>query len=218
MFNQNQDFGPRDLAISPYHNGLDFSGYSPSSDGEVISAIAAGSVIAKQVDADKSTSLGNFIHVQHDGYQSRYCHMQAGSHAHLTVGSYIGQGIRVGNIGNTGTATTGAHLHLDVYENGTRIDPQAFIRAHLDDPATDLPRTNRGKKMQIVLHTNHNPDGSIDQLHYLVSETEVLDLAGAGASEIATYTAVWGPVIKVDDGRMQFIINAVATNKARTFA
>lgn len=150
-FNALQDFGDRDLLESTYHHGLDFGWNAYRPKGTPVVAIAPGVVVERQDDSYKSTTLGNFIRVRHDGYDSRYCHMVAGSHTHLGVGATVNQGTRVGNLGDTGSLSFGEHLHLDIYVNDVRIDPQAFIRSRLGgavpieevDPVPDAFQTTR---------------------------------------------------------------------------
>lgn len=178
MFAWDQDYGER--APEAFHNGLDFSGYPGGSSGVAVVSIAAGRVVDMKVDDNKSTPLGNYIWVDHGSFQSRYCHMLAASHSHLGIGSNILQGAKVGNIGNSGYATTGAHLHLDIFVNGARIDPQAFIRSHLSSTPTPTPITGDEEMGRLVLHPNGSvafasTDGtfttlnSMDQVNALVA-------------------------------------------------
>lgn len=119
-FSSTQDFGPRVIdGTEGYHYGLDFGRTA----GTPIVAIAGGIVDTKDVDHSNS---GNHIIIDHGTYRSGYKHMLAGSHSHLQVGSPIAQGDPVGNVGSTGYSF-GAHLHLDIYSSGQRVDPYAFL-------------------------------------------------------------------------------------------
>ena len=131
MFLEDQDYGYRDESSwggDDWHNGIDFSNYPGGSGGIPIQTIASGTVILRGYDY----YLGNIVKVDHGGgLVSWYCHMQYGSHTHLSQGQPINQGDRVGNIGDTGASSDGNHLHLEIHVGGSRVDPQAFIRNNL---------------------------------------------------------------------------------------
>jgi hypothetical protein len=111
------------------HRGLDF----PKPTGTPIPAVAAG--IVRHVPWHGC--LGNVVVVEHpDGNFSGYAHMSAPPS--LPDGATVAKGDVVGKVGNTGTCTTGPHLHLTIaptlggYASGTTFDPYAFITARLD--------------------------------------------------------------------------------------
>lgn len=123
-FHPEGDWGPRNTAPSP-HNGLDFQ-RAPSTP---IWAIAQGQVIAKS--PNDQNALGNWVQINHqNGVWSRYGHFQSPSP--LSVGAWMNQGDTIGYMGNTGTYSTGVHLHLDIMVGsagiGSRVDPEAFLR------------------------------------------------------------------------------------------
>ena len=108
------------------HRGVDF----PRAAGTAIPAVADGVVRLKTT----SGCLGNVVIVQHaDGMFSGYSHMLGGSP--LAVGAAVSIGQTVGQVGNTGTCSLGAHLHLTMsatlggYASGVTVDPYAFIVA-----------------------------------------------------------------------------------------
>ena len=43
------------------------------------------------------------------------------------VGSYVFVGTPLALIGNTGTLTTGTHLHFELWHDGKPLDPQDFM-------------------------------------------------------------------------------------------
>jgi len=120
------------------HRGVDF----PQGSGTPIPAVAAGTVVVNAW----SGCLGNVVVVQHaDGWFSGYSHMVVPSP--LPPGTPVSIGQQVGQVGNTGSCSFGAHLHLTMsdhatgYYTGTTIDPYAYITQHLtcnDPPIGDL--------------------------------------------------------------------------------
>ncbi|MDY4938279.1 MAG: M23 family metallopeptidase, partial [Lachnospiraceae bacterium] len=44
----------------------------------------------------------------------------------VSAGEYVEKGQIVGYVGSTGQST-GNHLHFEVYQNGTRVDPLNFV-------------------------------------------------------------------------------------------
>ena len=77
----------------------------------------------------RNTSYGNFVKIEHkNGYATLYAHMQKG----LLVknGEYVEKGQRLGYMGDSGNAN-GAHLHFEVWKDGTRINPENYINSNL---------------------------------------------------------------------------------------
>ena len=67
---------------------------------------------------------GNHIWIQHaDGYVSRYYHLRS---ANVSEGQQVSQGQVIGIKGNTG-ASTGEHLHFELWRNGTKLNPTSYI-------------------------------------------------------------------------------------------
>ncbi|PCC68527.1 Myxococcales GC_trans_RRR domain-containing protein/MYXO-CTERM domain-containing protein [Nannocystis exedens] len=111
------------------HRGVDF----PQASGTPIPAVADGVVALNQW----SGCLGNVVVVQHaDGMFSGYSHMVAASP--LGVGTPVTKGQQVGQVGNTGSCSQGAHLHLTMAPavngvfQGTTVDPYAYIIERLE--------------------------------------------------------------------------------------
>ena len=109
------------------HRGVDF----PQASGTAVPAVAAGVVVINTW----SNCLGNVVVVQHaDGMFSSYNHLVVASP--LGIGAEVALGTQVGQVGNTGTCSFGAHLHLnmsdhaDGYGSGSSIDPYAYILSH----------------------------------------------------------------------------------------
>ncbi|MGG7466347.1 M23 family metallopeptidase [Plantibacter sp. YIM 135347] len=146
---------------SQAHRGLD---YQPGA-GAAIAAVASGTVSANIWNG----ALGNVLVIAHpDGMFSGYSHMRERSS--LPEGSAVSRGQVVGFVGNTGSASNGAHLHLTItstpdgtWNNGditVTTDPYPFINARLngDDPGTATP--NRKKKlMQLIRQGQEGTSG-----------------------------------------------------------
>jgi len=67
---------------------------------------------------------GNMVIIDHgDGLKSTYSHMDK---IYVGVGNMIGAGTVIGTIGMTGR-TTGPHVHLEIIDNGTMVDPAAIL-------------------------------------------------------------------------------------------
>ncbi|MFD8993512.1 peptidoglycan DD-metalloendopeptidase family protein [Streptomyces abikoensis] len=86
-------------------------------------ASAGGRVVTSQFDSQ----AGNFIVIDHGGgWQTRYLHLDRRD---VAVGDDVEQGRQIGAVGNTGSWTTGAHLHYEQKLNGSVV--QATIDGHL---------------------------------------------------------------------------------------
>ena len=72
-----------------------------------------------------NASYGNCVKIDHgNGYQTLYAHMKSG----LLVknGDIVKAGQRLGYMSDSGNAN-GAHLHFEVWKNGTRINPIEYL-------------------------------------------------------------------------------------------
>ncbi|MDJ0337486.1 M23 family metallopeptidase [Cryobacterium sp. PH31-O1] len=145
------------------HRGLDFA----PGDRAPIPSVAGGVVVRNEWNS----ALGNILLVDHqDGYFSGYCHMV--SRSPIGKGSTVQRGTIVGNVGTTGTATSGPHLHLTIGStssnpaSGATIDPEPFIRARTTDTAPNP--------------TNPNATASGDNMIRIQSTNRGIALIGAG--------------------------------------
>lgn len=104
----------------PGHKGMDIAGPW----GTPIVAAADGQVIEANNYDSWGYSWGYYVLIYHNGtYSTRYAHM---SSVAVSTGQYVTAGTIIGYEGETGNAY-GAHLHFEVYENGTRVDPARFL-------------------------------------------------------------------------------------------
>ena len=99
------------------HYGIDIGGLSESA----IRAMDEGNVIF----ADWSTATGYTIILQHrNGLISIYKH-----NASLLrdIGEFVDKGEAIAVLGNSGSLSTGPHLHFEVWRSGVPIDPLEII-------------------------------------------------------------------------------------------
>lgn len=104
------------------HKGRDYA--APG--GTPIHAVASGQVIT----VDSHYSYGYYVMIYHgtadDGnnYTTLYAHMN--SWPAVSVGQTVSQGDVIGYVGSTGNST-GNHLHIELRQNGARINPALYI-------------------------------------------------------------------------------------------
>ena len=98
--------------VNRMHNGIDV----PAAHGANVVAADTGTVITSSFDS----SYGHYIVINHgNGYTTLYAHL---SSRRVGPGTVVLKGDVIGLIGSTGVST-GPHLHFEVAENGTRINP-----------------------------------------------------------------------------------------------
>lgn len=111
------------------HNAVDITGGGYTLDYVV--AHSDGKVVFHQdglgnmKGSTGNASYGNCIKIDHgNGYQTLYAHMKSG----LLVknGDIVKAGQRLGYMSDSGNAY-GAHLHFEVWKNGTRINPTEYL-------------------------------------------------------------------------------------------
>ena len=101
---------------SQYHKGIDFK----ASIGDPVTAVADGVVSYSGV----RSGYGQVIEIDHgNGYVTRYAH---NSRLLLKVGHLARSGQTIAKAGSTGRST-GAHVHLEVWENGRVVNPRKFL-------------------------------------------------------------------------------------------
>ncbi len=100
-----------------FHTGIDLA--APT--GTPVKATLDGKV----AETGLNRIYGNYVIITHDrGYQSLYGHLSA---IHAKRGQQVSQGTVVGEVGSTGYST-GPHLHLSIYKNGSLIDPFSVLK------------------------------------------------------------------------------------------
>lgn len=114
------------------HKGIDFCtrGATGNTYGKAIRAAADGVVYS----AEYHYSWGNNVYINHgDGVYTRYAHC---SSIVVSAGQTVKQGQIIAYVGNTGNVSprptpsnphAGAHLHFEVWVNGTRVNPEPWL-------------------------------------------------------------------------------------------
>ncbi|WP_309627263.1 peptidoglycan DD-metalloendopeptidase family protein [Brevundimonas sp.] len=113
-------FGFRVHPISGYrkmHQGIDFA----AGTGTPIVAPSDGVVI----EARRWGGYGNWLRIRHaNGLESGYGHLSRYGSG-IRAGQRVSQGQVVAYVGSTG-ASTGPHLHYEIWRNGQRINPSGI--------------------------------------------------------------------------------------------
>lgn len=116
------DDGP----YTSYHAGVDFR--APS--GTPVYAPAGGTVVL----AEPMTMLGNAIVIDHGwGLLTGYWHL---SSIEVQVGQQVAAGDLIGKVGSTGLST-GAHLHWEMWINGTPVDSLQWLEEFYPWPGNE---------------------------------------------------------------------------------
>lgn len=114
------NFGVRTHPISGYrkmHQGMDFA----AATGTPVVAPADGVV----VEARRWGGYGNWLRIRHaNGLESGYGHLSRYASG-MRAGQRVTQGQVVAYVGSTG-ASTGPHLHYEIWRNGQRINPSGI--------------------------------------------------------------------------------------------
>ena len=106
-----------------FHSGVDIGGVGYTSD---ILAAKDGVVL----EATYSSSYGYYIVISHgSGNSTMYAHMTKGTFR-VSAGDYVTQGQVIGTTGSTGLST-GPHLHYEIRENGSTIDPKPYLPGYI---------------------------------------------------------------------------------------
>jgi hypothetical protein len=108
-------FGPRP-SDGCWHGGLDIASYK----GNLVYASDSGLVTF----AGWRGSYGNLVIVDHlNGLETAYAHLDTIA---VSAGEPIYKGATLGTVGETGAAT-GPHLHFEIRDKGTRVDPMDYL-------------------------------------------------------------------------------------------
>lgn len=101
---------------STNHKGRDYAADS----GSPIYAAASGTVTT----VSYNSARGNYVVINHsNGLSTLYQHCSA---IHVGVGQSVSVGQNIAAVGSTG-ASTGPHLHFEVWVNGTPVDPRLYL-------------------------------------------------------------------------------------------
>jgi murein DD-endopeptidase MepM/ murein hydrolase activator NlpD len=98
------------------HEGMDID----CTTGAPIRAAGAGMVLA----VGRHSSYGLVVDIAHSGnVKTRYAHL---SSSLVRAGAPIARGTVLGRCGSSGRST-GAHLHFEVHQNGSPVDPRRYL-------------------------------------------------------------------------------------------
>ena len=114
-------FGPRPSPLGgvrrELHRGIDFAG----APGTPILALADGIVTWSGVNG----GYGNLVELDHgDGLRTRYAHNERNL---VARGGRVRKGQSIALLGSTGRST-GAHVHVEVRQDGVPLDPAPYLR------------------------------------------------------------------------------------------
>ena len=132
----NSPFGPRVApkpGASTFHKGTDIK----APEGTPVYAAASGIVEFAGV----KSGYGNYIKIRHDNKtETAYAHL---SIIYVRANQRVTQGEIIGKVGHTGNVT-GNHLHYEVIENGTQINPNGTGSVAIN--ANDRSAAEKGAK------------------------------------------------------------------------
>lgn len=118
------NYGGRNTGIkgaSLNHKGVDIGGVGYNSK---VLAAKAGIVVTSAY----SSSYGNYVVISHGaGNTTLYAHMSSRS---VKEGDRVNQGQVIGVTGSTGISS-GPHLHYEIVENGSRVDPKKYLPGYI---------------------------------------------------------------------------------------
>jgi murein DD-endopeptidase MepM/ murein hydrolase activator NlpD len=98
------------------HQGIDV----PAPCGTEVVAAEEGIVTV----AEWTHTAGNIVVIAHDGgWVTRYLHL---SRSRVHAGQRVGAGELIAFSGDTGSMSTGPHLHFEVWSGKTAVDPMSF--------------------------------------------------------------------------------------------
>jgi len=88
--------------------------------GSPVVTSATGEVVSVKED----NYFGNMITIDHfNGIVTNYAHL---AKVLVEEGDIVKKGMSIGLVGNTGNST-GPHLHFEILDNGSAVDPEEFI-------------------------------------------------------------------------------------------
>lgn len=126
--------GSAHAAVDIVRDGYRLDNIVAHSDGTVVQVINNCNENTNGQNGNRydSNNPGNMVKIDHgNGYYTRYLHLTYGT-VNVSVGQKVSKGEVLGYMGNTGYSF-GGHLHFEVWEGGSRIDPTPYLDADLPD-------------------------------------------------------------------------------------
>jgi murein DD-endopeptidase MepM/ murein hydrolase activator NlpD len=143
------------LGYKKMHRGVDFA--APT--GTPIYAAGDGVIDYK----GRRGGYGNYIRIRHNGtYQTAYAHMHRYAKG-MRKGKAVKQGQVIGYVGTTGRST-GPHLHYEVLQNGSQVNPR-HAKFNVADPLRGRQLAAFKKHMahihtELASYRDHNAAGN----------------------------------------------------------
>ncbi|MCC8927115.1 M23 family metallopeptidase [Rhodococcus sp. I2R] len=106
-----------------FHQGVDFAAAS----GTPVYAVTGGTV---EQAGNAGDGYGNLVRVKSGNTVTYYAHQ---STLAVNVGDTVQAGDQLGTVGSTGNST-GPHLHFEVRNNGSSVEPLAYLKTLGIDP------------------------------------------------------------------------------------
>ncbi|OGD61833.1 hypothetical protein A2160_00880 [Candidatus Beckwithbacteria bacterium RBG_13_42_9] len=104
-----------------YHPGVDIA----DNDNQIVYPVARG--VVQSIEYSRF-GYGNNIYIVHENdLVSHYAHLSV---VKVRVGESVDKNTAIGHVGSTGWST-GPHLHLEVYDHGTAINPLAILPGYI---------------------------------------------------------------------------------------
>jgi hypothetical protein len=171
------------------HGGIDYG----VSTGTAVVAAADGTV-----SYNDGKALGQVIRITHaGGYATQYAHL---SRKTAPVGTSVKQGEIIGYSGNTGTQSSGPHLHFELWQGGGRVNPAPFLGIGFSssalqsstwgDTSTGLFSPGSAPAPSLVTSTASGVSGGAQ-----ASAVKVSPLSGSASSSSSTSTKGMGGTI-----------------------
>lgn len=118
---------------------------------------------------------GYYVKIDHGTIQTLYQHLYSGSIT-VSVGETVHQGQAIAKMGSTGVST-GAHLHFEVFVNGSNVDPEDYVdpdntRPVPDNTTTEETTTESSETETIATETGNTETDRYQQL-YTAIENEL---------------------------------------------
>ncbi len=112
-----------------YHPGIDIAG----NDNSIVYPVAPGKVV--QIEYGRF-GYGISVMVDHgDNMISRYAHLKKVS---VELDQEVTKETAIGYVGSTGWST-GPHLHLEIYQNGSTLNPTQFFPSEYSTTYVEIP-------------------------------------------------------------------------------
>ena len=150
---------PTDSSKQQMHKGIDIR----TKQDDILATEDKGKVVA--VNQNANTAGGKSVTVEYqrengDKVQLSYLHL---SSVDVKVGDEVNAGKKLGVTGNTGTRTTGEHLHLSVKQiaaDGTTrdLDPAAYLAEIAEKGNIQLKALSNGEDLLAKYKTNNAPE------------------------------------------------------------